>query len=213
MRGSTVELQNSFHVAVPVAQAWGILTDVERVAPCLPGAQLDAVRGNDYDGSVRVKLGPISVRFRGTASFVELDEGGRRAVLSASGREVRGQGNASATVTVSLAEDADGGTRVSVLTDLTITGKVAQFGRGVLAEVSAKLIDTFAANLAETVVAPLAAADREQPVVLSGNGSALPSEPMDVLRGLAGPVAKRVLPVLALVVVGLLLRRAVRRAR
>lgn len=147
-----MELTNEFEVTVPPDEAWKVLTDLERIAPCLPGAQLQEVEGDAYRGSVKVKVGPITVTYKGTARFQELDAGSRKAVLRAEGRESRGQGNASATVTATLAEAGADTTRVTVVTDLTVTGKVAQFGRGVLSDVSAKLLSQFAANLEETVL-------------------------------------------------------------
>jgi carbon monoxide dehydrogenase subunit G len=119
-----------------------VLSDVERIAPLLPGAQLQEVEGDDYRGIVKVKVGPITAQYKGTATFIELDETAGRMVLKATGRDTRGQGNASAMVTVTMSPDGDG-TKVNVSTDLTITGKVAQFGRGVLADVSGKLIGQF----------------------------------------------------------------------
>jgi uncharacterized protein len=154
-----MELSNEFEVAVPVEQAWAVLTDVERIAPCLPGAQLQEVEGDVYKGVVKVKVGPITAQYKGTASFVEKDDVAHKAVLSASGRDTRGQGNASATIVAELESRGEAATHVSVLTDLAITGKVAQFGRGVMADVSAKLLDQFVVNLETTVLADLATAD------------------------------------------------------
>jgi len=138
-----VDLTNEFRVGVPVERAWEVLTDVERIAPCMPGAQLQEIEGDEYRGIVKVKVGPITAQYKGAARFVEQDEAGHRAVLRAEGRETRGQGNANATITAQLEPDGDG-TKISVMTDLTITGRVAQFGRGVLADVSAKLLGQFA---------------------------------------------------------------------
>jgi len=138
-----VDLTNEFRVGVPVERAWEVLTDVERIAPCMPGAQLQEVEGDEYRGIVKVKVGPITAQYKGAARFVEQDEAGHRAVLRAEGRETRGQGNANATITAQLEPDGDG-TKISVITDLTITGRVAQFGRGVLADVSTKLLGQFA---------------------------------------------------------------------
>jgi uncharacterized protein len=137
-----VELNNDFRVSVAPPEAWKVLTDVERIAPLLPGAQLQEIEGDDYRGIVKVKVGPITAQYKGTATFLERDEAAGRMVLKASGRDTRGQGNANATVTVTMAPDGTG-TKVDVTTDLTITGKVAQFGRGVMAEVSGKLITQF----------------------------------------------------------------------
>jgi carbon monoxide dehydrogenase subunit G len=146
-----MELTNEFRVGVPVDHAWGVLTDVERIAPCLPGAELQEVEGDEYRGVVKVKVGPITAQYKGKASFVERDDAAHRAVLRAEGRDTRGAGNASATITATLAADGEG-TRVQVVTDLTVTGKVAQFGRGVLADVSAKLLDQFVASLEADVL-------------------------------------------------------------
>ena len=141
-----MELAHQFTVAVPVEQAWDVLTDVARVAPCMPGAELTEVNGGTYHGQVKIKVGPITAQYRGTASFAEKDEARHRVVLKASGRETRGQGNASATVTAQMAQ-ADGGTTVSIVTDLSISGRAAQFGRGVMGDVSAKLLEQFVRNL------------------------------------------------------------------
>jgi uncharacterized protein len=147
-----VDLTNEFRVAVPVERAWEVLTDVERIAPCMPGAQLQEIEGDEYRGIVKVKVGPITAQYKGAARFVEQDEAGRRAVLRAEGRETRGQGNANATITTQLEPDGDG-TKISVMTDLTITGRVAQFGRGVLADVSTKLLGQFADCLEKKLLA------------------------------------------------------------
>jgi carbon monoxide dehydrogenase subunit G len=137
-----MELTNDFRVGVSVPDAWKVLTDVERIAPLLPGAELQEVEGEEYRGVVKVKVGPITAQYKGKATFVERDEAAGRVVLRASGRDTRGQGNASAVITATMTPDGDV-THVSVATDLTVTGKVAQFGRGVLAEVSGKLIGQF----------------------------------------------------------------------
>jgi uncharacterized protein len=146
-----MELTNEFVVGVPPAQAWAVLTDVERIAPCLPGAELQEVEGDEYRGVVKVKVGPITAQYKGKARFVEQDEAGGKAVLRAEGRDTRGQGNANATITATLTPDG-AGTKVSVVTDLAISGRVAQFGRGVLADVSAKLLDQFVACLETNVL-------------------------------------------------------------
>ncbi|MCU0311339.1 MAG: SRPBCC family protein [Acidimicrobiales bacterium] len=149
-----MELTNTFDVSVPIEQAWAVLTDVERIAPCLPGAQLQEIEGDEYRGIVKVKVGPISAQYKGRASFVELDEQAHRAVLEGTGRDTRGQGNASAVITAQLTP-AGSGTHCVVTTDLTVTGKVAQFGRGVLGDVSAKLLTQFVDNLESTVLLDL----------------------------------------------------------
>ena len=156
-----MELNNEFRVGVSVPEAWKVLTDVERIAPMLPGAQLQEVHDDEYRGVVKVKVGPITAQYKGAATFLEQDESAGKVVLKASGRDTRGQGNASATITAVMTPDGDG-TKVTVTTDLTITGKVAQFGRGVLAEVSAKLmgqfVDTLEADLASSGASAGAAA-------------------------------------------------------
>lgn len=146
-----MELNNEFEVGVPLSQAWQVLTDLERIAPCMPGAELREVEGDEYRGVVKVKVGPISAEYRGAARFLEKDDPSHRAVLRAEGREARGQGNANATITATLESSADA-TKVSLVTDLQITGKVAQFGRGVLADVSNKLLGQFVENLETTVL-------------------------------------------------------------
>src|SRR5262245_10851405 len=147
-----MELNNDFTVNAPIDEAYTTLTDVERIAPCMPGAQLTEVEGDVYRGLVKVKVGPITAQFKGQASFVEKDEQAHRAVLKAEGRDTGGRGNASALITAQLEPvDADV-TKVSVVTDLTITGRVAQFGRGALADVSEKLLRQFVTNLESTVL-------------------------------------------------------------
>jgi hypothetical protein len=137
-----MELTNDFRVGIPVERSWAVLTDVELIAPCMPGAQLQEVEGDEYRGVVKVKVGPVTAQYKGVARFLERDEAAHKVVLRAEGRETRGQGNANATITAQLTPDGDG-TAVSVVTDLTVTGRVAQFGRGVMADVSAKLLDQF----------------------------------------------------------------------
>ncbi len=146
-----MELTNEFHVAVPLERAWAVLTDVELIAPCLPGAQLEEIEGNEYRGGVKIKVGPITAQYKGKATFLEKDDVNHKAVLRAEGRDTKGQGNASATITATLVA-AGTGTDVKVSTDLTITGKVAQFGRGVLADVSAKILGQFVTCLEHDVL-------------------------------------------------------------
>ena len=146
-----MELVHEFTVAVPVQQAWDVLTDVQRIAPCLPGAELTGVDGGTYQGQVKVKVGPITAQYKGTASFADKDEAARRVVLRASGRDTRGQGTASATVTATMVADG-ASTTVSIVTDLSVSGRVAQFGRGVMADVSARLLEQFVHNLEADVL-------------------------------------------------------------
>jgi carbon monoxide dehydrogenase subunit G len=142
-----VQLENSFTVPVPVDEAWRVLLDIERIAPCMPGAALDSVTGDDFTGRVKVKLGPINLTYQGKASFVEKDEAVHRAVIDAKGKDQRGNGTAAATITAQLAAEGST-TRVHVLTDLNITGRPAQFGRGVMTDVGNKLLGQFADKLA-----------------------------------------------------------------
>ena len=164
-----MELINEFDVSVPIDTAWSVLTDVERIAPCLPGAQLQEIEGEEYRGIVKVKVGPITAQYKGRARFLEMDRGTHRLVLDAAGRDTRGAGNASAIITAQL-EPSGSGTHVTVTTDLTVTGKVAQFGRGVLADVSAKILTQFVDNLEQTVLidVDLSGPDAEPAAVVEG---------------------------------------------
>ncbi|GAA3841719.1 SRPBCC family protein [Sphaerisporangium flaviroseum] len=143
----TMRFEHEFAVPVPIEQAWSVLLDVERVAPCLPGATLDTVDGDVFTGRMKVKVGPITVTYRGQASFEAVDKDAHSLSLKASGKEARGTGTASAVVSAALAAEGSQ-TKVTVETTFNVTGRPAQFGRGVMAEVGAKLIDRFAANLA-----------------------------------------------------------------
>jgi uncharacterized protein len=145
-----VQLEHSFSVPVGIDEAWKILLDIKRIGPCMPGAAIDAVEGDDFSGTVKVKLGPINLTYKGTASFVEKDEAAHRAVIDARGRDTRGNGTAAARVTAALSETGSG-TKVRVNTDLDITGKPAQFGRGVMVDVGNKLLGQFADSLAKTI--------------------------------------------------------------
>ena len=143
-----IELDNSFTVPVPPEQAWDVLLDVERIAPCMPGATVTSVSDDEIAGQVKVKLGPLSLSYKGTAKFIEKDQASHTIAIEASGKETRGAGTASATVHASLKPgDSGGHTIVSIHTSLNVTGRPAQFGRSLLPEVSGKLIDQFATNL------------------------------------------------------------------
>lgn len=195
-----MELSNDFRVSVPVDEAWKVLTDVERIAPCLPGAQLQEVEGDEYRGIVKVKVGPITAQYKGAATFVERDDTNHRAVLRAEGRDTRGAGNASATITATL-EPHETGTSVKVVTDLTVTGKVAQFGRGVLADVSAKLLKQFVECLeadlsssggtaAASTDEPAAAEADEVPDAAEGTGSKAATSGDAAGEGATAPTAE-----------------------
>ncbi len=146
-----MDLNDSFEVSHAIDTVWSVLTDVEKIAPCLPGACLTGTDGEQFLGVVKVKVGPVTSQYKGKAKFSELDEDAHRLVLSASGRDTRGAGNASAKITVQLDSLGEASTRVNVSTKLTITGKVAQFGRGVMGDVSRKLMGQFAKNLATLI--------------------------------------------------------------
>ncbi len=156
-----MKIANEFTVSVPIERAWEVLTDMEQVIPLMPGAQLVGHEGEDYLGKVKVKVGPVTSEFSGKAHFVERDESTHRALIDGRGKEARGTGNAAATVTLQLHESGDH-TRVTVDTDLKIVGKLAQFGSGMLQQVSEKLlgqfVDALEAKLAEGN-APAAAAE------------------------------------------------------
>lgn len=177
-----MELRNEFVVRVPVDKAWALLTDLEQIAPCMPGAQLTEVQGENYLGLVKVKVGPITMSYRGTASFVERDENTHKAVLRAEGRDTRGQGNAQALVTAQLTADGEQ-THVTVVTDLAITGKIAQFGRGALADVSGKLLGQFVETLEASLLGERP--EVEQPAAA---GSANPAR--SAARTIAAPAAE-----------------------
>ena len=211
-----MELNNDFEVAAPIDLVWSVLTDVERIAPCLPGAQLLEVEGDEFRGVVKIKVGPITAQYKGAASFVERDDAGYRAILSAEGRDTRGAGNAAANITAEL-EATDVGTKVTVTTDLTVTGKVAQFGRGVMADVSKKLMGQFADNLSDLMApssdevaadAPVVDAAAEAPVdratdnAVDGDAPTIrvvdapEVEAIDLLDAAGAPILKRLVPTL-----------------
>jgi carbon monoxide dehydrogenase subunit G len=216
-----VEFTNQFTVPVGVDRAFEILTDLERVAPCLPGATLEEVDGDTYTGRVKVKVGPMAVTYRGTAEVTEKDTDAHRAVIHAARPAARGAGTAAADVTAHLTSDGDGTTSVTVVTDLTVTGKPAQFGRGVMADVGTKLIDTFAERLRTMLEsdevdeavppatpAPTADTDPEpapvSPLAATGPRRIPPPaeepEALDLMEVAGGAVTKRLVPLVALLV-------------
>ena len=210
-----MELQNSFTVPSDVETAWKTLLDVEAIAPCMPGATLETVNGDDFTGNVKVKLGPVSMVYGGEARFVSKDDVAHVAVIEGTGKESRGTGTAKALVTTTLVQEGPNSTRVDVTTDLTITGKAAQFGRGVMQDVAGRLVDQFAGNLEQVIGArgagATAVAATGAAVVVEGvSAQAAPAAPMKQAEALdlgsvaMGPVLKRALPVAigALIVVG-----------
>ncbi|MFB4305793.1 SRPBCC family protein [Actinomadura sp. GTD37] len=177
-----MELDHDFTVPVPVDQAWSVLLDVERVAACMPGAALDSVEGEEYSGRMKVKVGAMTITYRGTARIVSADESARVVTLEASAKEARGSGTASATVQARLHAQDDGTTRVTVHTKLNVTGRPAQFGRNILSEVGSKIISRFAKALATELEAPGEAAP------------AVPAAPAESAAGPATPDAVAALP-------------------
>ena len=172
-----MKLENEFTVDVPVEDVWNVLLDLERITPCLPGASLtDETGEREYDGAMKVKLGPVTQQYKGTVKIQEADESAHRVVLRADGKDARGQGTASATITSTLHDEGNGSTRVRVETDMQITGRAAQFGQGIQQQVSEKLLGRFADCLEEEIVngGAAAAAAGEQP---SANGSSGEGQP------------------------------------
>ncbi len=235
------KLLNEFTVNRSIAHAWAVLVDLERIAPCMPGAQLQEIEGDVYRGVVKVKLGPISTQFKGQASFLERDDEHHRAVLKGEGRDTGGKGNADALITAQLEEVSAHVTKCVVATDLRISGKVAQFGRGVMGDVSEKLMTQFANNLntmldaeaddpAEAAAAAAeatahadevaAAAAAAEPAPVASTSDAPPAvraiqgpaaEPIE-LSGVAGSaVLKRLIPTLGGLVLLLLVLRRLRK--
>lgn len=224
-----MDLENSFEVAADRATAWRVLNDVERIAPCLPGAQLEEIDGDEFRGNVKVKVGPVTAQYKGKATFIEQNEAEGRVIIKGDGRDSRGAGNANALITATLHEIDANNTRVDVHTDLSITGKVAQFGRGVMADVSGKLMGQFAENLQEL----LAEESSGAAAAVESNGSAADTaaasddssaadggprkidmpeaEAVDLLDAAGAPVFKRVLPVVGVAAALLVLRRLFRR--
>ncbi|MDT2004249.1 carbon monoxide dehydrogenase [Rhodococcus opacus] len=185
-----MELTNTFSVDLPVAKTWDALLDLGRVIPCLPGAAVLSLDGDEFEGAVKIKVGPVSAQYKGAGRFVEKDPANYRAVIAAEGKDVGGQGGAKATITATLSEQGSG-TTVHVLTDLALSGRAASFGRGVIADVSNKILGQFAKNL-EAEIARGAA-----------NGSTGASqrpktidevEPLDVMGSMSGTVMKYALP-------------------
>ena len=148
-----MKIENDFRVGVPIEEAWDLLTDLPAIAPCLPGAQLTGQDGDNYEGKIKIKVGPVTAEYKGSATITEKDEANRRVLLAAKGRDSRGSGNASADITALMTPDGDG-TRVEISTDLKVSGKVAQFGRGVMADVSKKLLGNFAECIEHKLATP-----------------------------------------------------------
>ena len=190
-----IEMDNSFTVPVPPDQAWDVLLDVERIAPCMPGASVTSVDGDNVNGQVKVKLGPLSLAYKGTAKFIDKDQASHTITLDASGKETKGAGTASANVQAVLKPgDADGTTLVAIHTSLSVTGKPAQFGRSLLPDVSGKLIDQFATNLEAMINADGAGPETTDPAPASATtedvSSAVGAESIaGTADGSSGPAA------------------------
>src|SRR6266704_806867 len=147
-----MEMDHSFTVPVPPERAWDVLLDVEKIAPCMPGATVDEFDGEVVTGRIKVKVGPVSLTYKGTAKFTERDPDARVILLEASGKETRGAGTASATVRATLEPESGGeATKASMHTTMNVTGRPAQFGRGVMVEVGGKLVEQFAQNLRQLI--------------------------------------------------------------
>lgn len=149
-----MELSNEIDVNAPIEEVWKAFNTPERIAPCLPGAELQEVDGDNFNGLVKIKVGPITAQYKGTATYLDKDESSQKVVIKGDGRDTRGAGNASATITAVLTEVSSNTTNVNVHTELTITGKVAQFGRGAISDVSGKLMTQFAKNLEQLLETP-----------------------------------------------------------
>jgi carbon monoxide dehydrogenase subunit G len=208
-----VRLDHEFTVPAPIDEVWQALLDPERVAPCMPGATLTGVDGDQFSATMKVKLGPVSLQYKGTGEFTDKDEQARRLVIKASGKDTRGAGTASADVAVTLTE-GDGETTGTVATDLTITGRPAQFGRGMISEVGGRLLGDFATCLGRrlgTTSQPAAGPAATESATASSGEHAQPGDvqggdqdegaPINLLEVGRAPVLKRVLPVVAGVVI------------
>ena len=221
-----IELDNSFTVPVPPEQAWDVLLDVERIAPCMPGASVTSVEGDQIEGQVKVKLGPLSLTYKGTAKFTDKDQDNHKLAIEATGKETRGAGTASANVQATLTPgDEAGSTLVAIHTSLNVTGRPAQFGRSLLPEVSGKLIAQFASNLEAMIGADSPAAEATDAPEGTGtaddsSGEAAPvaakpvapavkqEESLNAFKFVVVPVLKRVIPVAAVgAVIAIVVRR------
>lgn len=204
-----MELKNSFTVPADIDTAWKTLLDVEAIAPCMPGATLESVDGDEFSGNVKVKLGPVSMTYGGQAKFLSKDESTHTAVIEGTGKETRGSGTARANVTTAMVSEGPNLTRVDVTTDLTITGKAAQFGRGVMQDVAGRLVGQFATNLEGVIASRTGAASADvAPDATPGAAASEPrvapapqqAEALDLGSVAMGPVLKRAIPVVVVVV-------------
>ena len=196
-----MELNNEIDVNAPIQEVWEAFNTPERIAPCLPGAELQEVDGNNFNGLVKIKVGPITAQYKGTASYLEKDEDAQKVVIKGDGRDTRGAGNASATITAQLSEISPDVTNVNVRTELTITGKVAQFGRGAISDVSGKLMTQFAQNL-EQLLEPSAKTEKETAETdANTNENETTDNELNLLSVVAIPILKRFgIPIAALAI-------------
>ena len=207
-----MRLEHQLSVPAPIDVVWPALLDPGRVAPCVPGATLTGVDGDSFTGTVKIKVGPITLLYKGTGTFTEQDEQARRAVLKASAKDTRGNGTVNATVTLTLAEEGDRTSGV-VATDLSITGKPAQFGRGMIADVGGKIIEQFTACLSEKLAAPpVAVTETESEAVgESAASTSAAAEPLDLVHYARHSALKRVGPLVAAAMLVLIIGAVVRR--
>lgn len=222
-----MQLNHEFTVDAPLEEVWQALLDPHRVAPCMPGATLDEVDGDDFSATVQVKLGPVNLKYKGKGSYVDKDEQAKKLVIKAAGKDVRGAGTASGSATVTLTE-ADGGTRGEVVSELKVTGRPAQFGRGLISEVGGRLLGEFAKNLGVELAGSGSAqesseqpaseqaqasgggetqaqlsAERENAPPAQSESSQAEPEALNLLQVAGVPMLKRLAPVLAVLAVAL----------
>jgi len=206
-----VQLEHHLSVPAPIDVVWPALLDPERVAPCVPGATLTGVDGDSFTGTVKVKVGPIALLYKGTGTFTEHDEQARRAVLKAAAKDTRGNGTVNATVTLTLTDEADHTTGI-VATDLSVTGKPAQFGRGMIADVGGKIIEQFSACLSEKLAVAVTEPESEsagEPAAAQASEAA----PLDLVHYARRSALKRVGPLVAAAMLVLLIGALVQRLR
>ncbi|MCY4136428.1 MAG: SRPBCC family protein [bacterium] len=213
-----MEMSNEIEVNASASDVWAAFNDVERIAPCLPGAQLTEVEGEEYRGVVKVKVGPVNAQYKGKATFTERDQDGMKVVILAEGRETRGQGNASATITATVEALGDDRTKVGVTTDLKITGKVAQIGRNLIPDVSAKIMDQFADNL-EAMLSDSSSDDVASESDASADDSGVravsgpEAEAVDLLDVAGPPAAKKFGPIAGLIAALWVVRKIFKRRK
>jgi carbon monoxide dehydrogenase subunit G len=213
-----MELKDTFTVEVPPERLWEVLTDVERIAPCVPGFELEEVDAPDYRGKMKIKVGAIQMTYDATITFAERDDAAKRAVLKVKGKEQRGPGAVDATTTATLSGDA-AGTTAEMVTNVQVTGRIAQFGRGIISDVSSRLTEKFVNNLEQQVLAPAPPTSAEplnateSPTATEPSPAAEPppaaepAEALDLAAVGAVPVLKRVAPLVAVLAAAVLFLR------